>query len=74
MKLKEYENPYMDFRSEITCPECGYKKIEKMTTNICAYFYECQGCETLLKSLIGDCCVFCSFGSIKCPSIQMIEL
>ena len=23
-----------------------------------------------LKPLAGDCCVFCSFGSVKCPPIQ----
>jgi hypothetical protein len=59
------------FKSEITCPECGYNKIEKMPTNSCLYFYNCQGCEILLTPLMGDCCVFCSFGSIKCPSMQM---
>ena len=57
--------------SEITCPECGHRKTEEMPTDACIYFYECEGCRTLLKPNEGDCCVFCSFGSVKCPPIQM---
>ncbi|WNC72329.1 GDCCVxC domain-containing (seleno)protein [Thalassotalea psychrophila] len=56
--------------SEITCPECDFKKIETMPTNACQYFYECSRCYTILKPLSGDCCVFCSFGTVKCPPIQ----
>ncbi|MFA9408701.1 MAG: GDCCVxC domain-containing (seleno)protein, partial [Candidatus Dadabacteria bacterium] len=26
--------------------------------------------KVLLKPKPGDCCVFCSYGSVKCPSIQ----
>ncbi|MEE8588296.1 MAG: GDCCVxC domain-containing (seleno)protein [Sulfurimonadaceae bacterium] len=56
--------------SEITCPKCGHKKIETMPTDSCQWFYECGNCHTLLKPKEGDCCVFCSYGSVKCPSIQ----
>lgn len=57
--------------SEITCPQCGHQKTEMMPTDACIYFYECEECGTLLKPNQGDCCVFCSFGSVKCPPIQM---
>jgi len=57
--------------SEITCPQCGHRRTETMPTNSCTYFYECEECGTLLKPLPGDCCVFCSYGSVKCPPIQM---
>jgi len=57
--------------SKIKCPECGFEKEETMSTNACQYFYECTGCRTLLKPLSGDCCVFCSFGTVKCPPIQL---
>ncbi|MDA1089494.1 MAG: GDCCVxC domain-containing (seleno)protein [Proteobacteria bacterium] len=57
--------------SELTCPECGHKKTEEMPTDACQFFYECESCKTLLKPNAGDCCVFCSFGSVKCPPIQM---
>ncbi|MDF3887656.1 GDCCVxC domain-containing (seleno)protein [Cupriavidus basilensis] len=32
--------------------------------------YECSHCKAILLPNLGDCCVFCSFGSVKCPPIQ----
>jgi hypothetical protein len=56
--------------SVITCPNCGFQKDEEMPTDACQYFYECESCKTRLKPLSGDCCVFCSYGTVKCPPIQ----
>ncbi len=36
----------------------------------CQFFYECQGCGEVLKPKEGDCCVFCSYGSVPCPPVQ----
>jgi hypothetical protein len=55
-------------RSTITCPICSYKKTEAMPENVCTYFYQCENCKTRLKPLKGDCCVYCSYGTEKCPS------
>ncbi|HRJ30998.1 MAG TPA: GDCCVxC domain-containing (seleno)protein [Cyclobacteriaceae bacterium] len=60
-------------KSIITCPSCGFSKEEEMPKDACQYFYECENCKTLLKPLLGDCCVFCSYGSVKCPPVQMNE-
>ena len=56
--------------SELTCPHCTHAKQETMPTGACQFFYECEACKTLLRPNPGDCCVFCSFGSVKCPPIQ----
>ena len=56
--------------SVITCPQCGFAKLEAMAVDACQFFYECEGCKTLLRPKVGDCCVFCSFGSVRCPPIQ----
>lgn len=56
--------------SLITCPKCGFQKEEEMPLNACQHFYECTKCGTLLKPKEGDCCVFCSYGTVKCPPIQ----
>ena len=56
--------------SLITCPECGHAELETMPVDACQFFYECKGCEAILRPQNGDCCVFCSFGSIKCPPMQ----
>jgi hypothetical protein len=57
-------------QSVIRCPQCGARKEETMPTDACQFFYECGGCGTLLKPRPGDCCVFCSYGSVKCPPVQ----
>ena len=60
-------------QSTITCPHCGHKSEETMPTNACVFFYDCLGCNARLKPLSGDCCVFCSYGSVPCPPIQTGE-
>jgi len=59
--------------SIITCPICGFKKEETMPEDSCPFFYECDNCHTVLKPNQGDCCVYCSYASVKCPSIQQNE-
>jgi hypothetical protein len=56
--------------SAITCPLCKFSEEEIMSENSCAWFYECKNSKTLLKPKPGDCCVFCSYGSVKCPPVQ----
>ncbi|MDA3930903.1 MAG: GDCCVxC domain-containing (seleno)protein [Prolixibacteraceae bacterium] len=57
-------------KSEIICPKCGFQKEETMPEDSCQFFYECENCKTNLKPKPGDCCVFCSYGSVKCPPVQ----
>jgi len=56
--------------STLTCPECGHKAKELMPTNACQFYYDCTACGALLRPLEGDCCVYCSYGDVKCPPIQ----
>ncbi len=60
----------MELESVIKCPKCGFEKEEIMPMDSCLFFYECTNCKTLLKPEEGDCCVFCSYGSVKCPPRQ----
>lgn len=59
--------------STLACPTCGFRKTETMPTNACQFFYECPQCKTLLRPKAGDCCVFCSYGTVKCPPVQHVE-
>jgi len=61
----------MELRSVITCPKCGTRKEEAMPTDACVHAYECSECGALLRSQPGDCCVFCSYGSVQCPPKQL---
>jgi len=63
-------NISMNTTCQLTCPECGYVSVEKMPTDACIYFYDCAGCGTVLRPKAGDCCVFCSYGSVPCPPVQ----
>ena len=57
--------------SVLTCPHCGFAREETMPTDPCQWFYECKNCKSLLKPKVGDCCVFCSYGTNKCPPMQV---
>jgi len=55
--------------SVLTCPRCGFARQETMPTDACQFFYECTNCKAVLRPKAGDCCVFCSYGSVKCPLV-----
>ncbi len=61
----------IELTSVVTCPRCGHTRAETMPTDACLFFYECPGCGATLKPKPGDCCVFCSYGSVPCPPIQV---
>jgi hypothetical protein len=60
----------ISYQSTITCPECGYEATETMPSDACQYFYDCKNCGAVLKAKSGDCCVYCSYGTVPCPPIQ----
>jgi hypothetical protein len=57
--------------SLLTCPDCGFTKQDVMRSDACQFYYECSNCKVLLRPNPGDCCVFCSFGTTKCPPVQL---
>ncbi len=61
----------MDLQSTITCPACQVAKTETMPEEYCQVRYTCTACGTVLKPQAGDCCVFCSYGSVPCPPKQL---
>lgn len=62
--------PGVQLESVLTCPVCGHAETLVMPTDACQWFHECPACRTLLKPKPGDCCVFCSYGSVPCPPVQ----
>jgi hypothetical protein len=57
--------------STITCPGCGRQETMTMPVDACVVRWTCAACSLTVKPKPGDCCVFCSFGDVKCPPIQM---
>uniref|UniRef100_A0A832I4K7 Uncharacterized protein n=1 Tax=Eiseniibacteriota bacterium TaxID=2212470 RepID=A0A832I4K7_UNCEI len=62
--------PNAKARSVLACPMCGARSEETMPENACVFFYECPSCSARLRPRPGDCCVFCSYGSVPCPPVQ----
>jgi len=60
----------METISTLTCPACGQRTTEIMPADACRFFYTCPHCGTSLRPHAGDCCVFCSYGSVPCPPRQ----
>ncbi|MEE9150834.1 MAG: GDCCVxC domain-containing (seleno)protein [Thermoplasmata archaeon] len=60
----------IELNSIITCPKCGFQKEETMPVDICRIMYKCSKCSAVITPKEGDCCVFCSYGSVKCPPKQ----
>lgn len=56
--------------SVLTCPACAYAEPRDMPLDACMFFHECSRCHILLRPKAGDCCVFCSYGSVVCPPMQ----
>jgi hypothetical protein len=77
MRIDQDQRPLRDeqsaapiLRSVLTCPRCGFSSEEVMPADACLYFHECTACHAVLRPNPGDCCVFCSFGTVKCPPAQ----
>ena len=64
---------FIMYESVITCPHCGHSKEEAMPENACVVAYECTGCGVDITPVEGSCCVFCSYGTEKCPPRQKGE-
>jgi len=42
-----------------------------MPEDACQWYYSCQGCGAPLRPKPGDCCFFCSYGSVPRPPVQL---
>lgn len=62
--------PDVILQSQIACPHCGHTQVDTMPTDACQWFYDCAGCDRVLEPRPGDCCVYCSYGTVKCPPKQ----
>ncbi len=61
----------MEVRSTIVCPACGHRESEIMPEDACQYFYKCKSCGVVMRPIKGECCVFCAYGDVPCPTTQM---
>ncbi|HKC93620.1 MAG TPA: GDCCVxC domain-containing (seleno)protein [Nitrospira sp.] len=58
-------------RCVVQCPNCGMGTEQEMSTDSCVVYFQCPSCKAVLRPKTGQCCVFCSYGNVKCPSAQL---
>ena len=69
-RSRQVDSAGMELASVLTCPECGHAEQLVMPIAACVFFHRCDNCHVLLTPKPGDCCVFCTYGSVRCPSMQ----
>ncbi|EMY32770.1 hypothetical protein D477_018344 [Arthrobacter crystallopoietes BAB-32] len=62
-----------ELTSVVRCPACGAETAAQMPVDACQFFWACPSCGERIRPLEGDCCVFCSYGSVVCPSKQVTQ-
>jgi len=55
----------------VTCPVCKTQVREHMVSETPKLIYHCPKCLTWLSPKKGDHCIYDSYGSVKCPPIQV---
>ena len=55
----------------ITCPSCKKKLSSKMSSESVKRVFHCPTCLAWLSPKKGDHCIYDSYGSVKCPAIQL---
>lgn len=58
------------YLSTITCPKCGHRSTEVLHADRCIMEYTCKNCHAPIHHKVGDCCVFCSYGDVKCLTAE----
>lgn len=60
--------------SVVKCPKCGFESAERMPEDRCIVRYSCKRCGFIMTPRDGDCCIFCSYGTVPCPPVQEARL
>jgi hypothetical protein len=55
----------------VTCPTCKKKVQETMSSETIKKIYHCPNCLAWLSPKKGDHCIYDSYGSVKCPVMQL---
>ncbi len=63
-------SPNVSLWSIVTCPSCGCSKLETMPKYTVKLNYTCTECDTVLEPQSWECCVYCSYGSVRCVKAQ----
>ncbi|WP_445223483.1 GDCCVxC domain-containing (seleno)protein [Catalinimonas locisalis] len=60
--------------STLTCPVCKYQVLKRMPLEKSVSEFVCLNCSSTIKVKEYECCVFCTYGSVTCPRVQIWRL
>lgn len=63
---------HIELHSVVKCPECGAFQMEEMPEEALVLAWECPGCGRVIRAAEGACCIYCSWGSVRCPRAQRL--
>lgn len=58
-------------QSLVKCPHCNFEEFLDMSFDNCIISHKCNSCGKIMTPREGECCIFCSYGSEKCPTKQL---
>lgn len=56
--------------STLVCPRCNHGERMMMAENSSLVVHVCQSCGLEMHRLPGNCCLFCTWGTVPCPTAQ----
>ena len=59
------------YKNKLTCPNCGATQTVKMLALEVCSVYQCNTCKEIIQAHTNECCVYCEYGEVKCPSEQV---
>ncbi len=59
------------YANHLICPECGEKQKVEMSSSENTLIFECCSCKEIIQTTEDECCVYCQYGEVKCPSQQV---
>jgi phage terminase large subunit GpA-like protein len=58
-------------KNSLSCPECGENQRVDMLDADYSFAYQCNSCNSIIEKKENSCCVYCSYGEVKCPTQQI---
>ena len=63
----------IQLETTLKCPHCGVEQRATMPMSGKKMAQDCRYCYKPMAAKEGSHCVFCSYGSVKCPEVQQIK-
>ncbi len=59
------------YKNKLSCPQCGSTQSVNMLALEIPRVYQCNNCREVIQANADECCIYCQYGEVKCPSQQV---